>query len=144
MCLEHFQHLWELDKSAKWDRAEPHCATPHVHTRGPGLLGPRAETEDGYSWKGDNQEILTSARPEIVLSAKQQLLEVEEERNETEQNRQHVTPSTLERQAREGTCSSFAPNPTFQESLGRLDHLSVELRRQVSHGTEAQQSLHSL
>lgn len=71
-------------------------------------------------------------------------------RNETKGKIWHETPSTFDRQARERMCSSLALNPTSQASLGTpsehemLEHLSVELRRQVSHGAVAQQSLHSL
>lgn len=61
---------------------------------------------------------------------------MEEERNETKHDIWHVTPS-FERQAREGMWSSFALNPTSQASLGRLEHFSVELRRQESHGAVA-------
>lgn len=59
-----------------------------------------------------------------------------EERNETKHDIRRVTPSSFEKQAK-GMWSSFALNPTSQASLGRLEHFSVELRRQVSHGTVA-------
>lgn len=63
-----------------------------------------------------------------------------EKRNETKHKIWHVTPSNLERQPRERMCSSFALNPTSQTSLGTPnehempEHLSVEIRTQVSHG----------
>lgn len=73
-----------------------------------------------------------------------------EKRNETKHKIWHVTPSNLERQPRERMCSSFALNPTSQASLGTanehemLELLFVELKRQVSQGAVAQQSLHFL